>query len=343
MSTKVILGISGGVDSAVAAHLLISEGYDVSGVYLYLHQDAAEGIDEAKSICEQLQIPFILIDGRELFRQRIINPFIETYQRGETPNPCVNCNETVKFKLLLEEANRLGASFVATGHYAQIDKKERFLLKRAKDLTKDQSYMLYRLKQDQLSRILFPLGSLTKDEVRQIARSIHLPQFEKKDSQDICFIPSGDHLAFLEERITLNTGNFIVDKKTIGPHKGIEAYTLGQRRGLGISYSHPLYVQRIDPDTSEIYLDKEESLFSTLVEARELNFIYQILSLDEEVELMGKTRYSQTEFPCKVRRIEEDLLRVTFSKPQRAPTPGQSLVLYKDDYIFAGGIIKETS
>lgn len=343
MNTKVLLGVSGGVDSAIAAHILLSQGYDVTGVYLYMQDSALEGIEDARAVCEHLNIPFLLLEAREFFAQKVIAPFIEAYQRGETPNPCVNCNETVKFKLLFDEADRLGAQYVATGHYAQIDHCDRFLLKKGEDRSKDQSYMLYRLKQDQLSRILFPLGDITKEEVRIIARSIDLPVHQKKDSQDICFIPTGDHLGFLKEKIILNQGNFIYEDKVIGAHKGIEAYTLGQRRGLGISHSHPLYVHAIDPQSSAVYVGKEEELFSKLVYAKDLNFIYQELSLGDEIELMGKIRYSQKAFACKAQLIEEDLLMVHFDTSQRAPTPGQSLVLYKNDYIFGGGIIKKTS
>lgn len=331
------------MDSAIAAHILLSQGYDVTGVYLYLQDYALEGIDDARDVCEHLGIPFILLEARDFFQQRVIAPFIEAYQRGETPNPCVNCNETVKFKLLLEEADKLGAHYVATGHYAQIEHQGRFLLKKGKDLAKDQSYMLYRLKQDQLSRILFPLGEITKEEVRVIAHSINLPIHQKKDSQDICFIPTGDHLNFLKNKISLNNGNFVLKGEVIGPHKGLEAYTVGQRKGLGISHSHPLYVQDIEFETSTVYVGKEEELFSSIVEADKLNLIYEELHLGEEVELMGKIRYSQKEFSCRVQLLEKNLIRAHFDEAQRAPTPGQSLVLYKNDYVYGGGIIKKAS
>lgn len=343
MNTKVVLGVSGGVDSAIAAHLLLEQGYEVIGVYLYLQEHAQEGIEDAKKVCDFLGIPFKVLEARDYFNETVIKPFIESYQRGETPNPCVNCNETTKFKLLIDEADRLGASYVATGHYSRLEKNDRYLLRQGLDLSKDQSYMLYRLGQDQLARLIFPLAELNKDQVREIGRSIDLPIFEKKDSQDICFIPTGDHLEFLKDRVQLTVGNFKIKDKDLGHHKGIEAYTLGQRRGLGVSYSHPLYVKSIDEKTGEVQLAAEEELFEKKVLANKLNFIYKELEIGEEIRLMGKVRYSQQAYACRVRLIEEDLLEAIFDEPLRAPTPGQSLVLYKDDYIFAGGIIKKTS
>lgn len=341
MNTKVLLGVSGGVDSAVAAHLLLTQGYDVTGVYLYLQEHAAEGIEDARSVCEHLGIPFVLLEARDYFQKTVMEPFIAAYQRGETPNPCVGCNETTKFKLLIDEADRREAAFVATGHYCRIEHRERQLLRQGKDLAKDQSYMLYRLKQHQLSRILFPLGELTKNEVRSIACHLELPVYQKKDSQDICFIPSGDHLSFLKDKITLNPGPFVLNGKTLGLHKGVEAYTVGQRKGLGLSHSHALYVQRINPQDATVHVGSEEELYFTRVEAEDLNFIYEELPLGETRRLMGKIRYSQKAFSCLACRSQKDRLVVHFDQAVRAPTPGQSLVLYLDDYIFGGGVIKK--
>lgn len=343
MNTKVILGVSGGVDSAIAAHLLLEEGYEVIGVYLYLQEHAKEGIEDARRVCSHLRIPFQVLEAQELFNELVIAPFIESYKNGLTPNPCVNCNETVKFKLLIDEANRQGAAFVATGHYSRIEKNDRYLLRQGLDLSKDQSYMLYRLKQDQLSRLLFPLSDYSKDQVREIGRRIELPIFSKKDSQDICFIPSGDHLDFLKKRTSLSQGHFKLKEKDLGPHKGIEAYTLGQRRGLGVSHSQPLYVKSIDEKTGAVYLSHEDELYSSQVLAGDINFIYKELEIGEKIRLKGKVRYSQSAFDCIVERTDENEIKADFDQPLRAPTPGQSLVLYKDDYIYGGGIIKKTS
>lgn len=343
MNTKVILGVSGGVDSAIAAHLLLEEGYEVIGVYLYLQEHAEEGIEDARRVCQHLNIPFQVLEAREIFNELVIKPFIDSYKKGLTPNPCVICNETVKFKLLIDEANRQGAAFVATGHYSRIEKNERYLLRQGLDLSRDQSYMLYRLKQDQLSRLLFPLSAYSKDQVREIGRKIELPIFSKKDSQDICFIPTGDHLEFLKSRTQLTQGHFKLRERDLGPHKGIEAYTPGQRRGLGISHSHPLYVKSIDEKSGEVNLSSEEELYSSQVLAEDINFIYRELEIGEKVRLQGRVRYSQKAYYCTVERLGSDELKADFDEPLRAPSPGQSLVLYKDDYIFGGGIIKKTS
>ncbi len=343
MNTRVVLGVSGGVDSAVSAHLLLDKGYEVFGVYLYLQEHAVEGIEDARRVCQHLGIPFKVLEARDYFEKKVIGPFIEAYKRGETPNPCVNCNETVKFKLLIDEADRLGAQYVSTGHYSRLEVGDRFLLRQGLDSSKDQSYMLYRLRQDQLSRLLFPLANLTKEEVRRIGEEIDLPNYEKKDSQDICFIPSGDHLDFLKTKTNLSVGRFKHQDRDLGDHKGIEAYTIGQRRGLGISYSHPLYVKDIDASTKTVQLSSEDELFTDEVYADNINFIYEDLKEGGEVELKGKIRYSQKAYSCRVKRLKEDLLYAKFDEPLRAPTPGQSLVLYKGDYIYGGGIIKKTS
>lgn len=343
MNTKVVLGVSGGVDSAVSAHLLKEMGYEPIGVYLYLQEHAQEGIEDARRVCDFLDIPFKVLEARDYFEKMVIGPFIEAYRRGETPNPCVNCNETVKFKLLLDEADRQGAGFVATGHYSRVEAGKRHLLRQGKDRTKDQSYMLYRLSQDQLSRLIFPLAELTKEEVRMVGERIDLPNYKKKDSQDICFIPSGDHLDFLKSKTSLSIGRFSYRGKDLGEHKGIEAYTVGQRRGLGISHSHPLYVKEIDDRTRRVYVDSEDRLYTREVYANSLNFIFKDLSVGEKLRLKGKVRYSQNSYPCTISLLEEDLLLAEFDEPLRAPTPGQSLVLYEEDYIFGGGIIKKPS
>lgn len=342
MNTKVILGISGGVDSALAASLLLEQGYQVTGVYLDLHPEAYLGVEVARKVCSYLEIPFLHKIAQDDFTREVVDPFIRSYQEGATPNPCVLCNEKVKFKLLFDLAEELGASFVATGHYAQIEHLDgTWLIKKARDLNKDQSYMLYRLKKEHLPHLLFPLGNMeNKAKVRELAKERGLPIFQKKDSQDICFIPSGDHLAYLQEKVLLTPGKFETSwGEDLGKHRGIEAYTRGQRKGLGISYAHPLYVVDIDKDQGKVILGKEDELFSTLAYARELNFQKEELLIGETRRLMAKVRYSQAAYSCWVEKREEDLLQVIFDEPLRAPTPGQSLVLYDGDYLYGGGIL----
>ena len=342
MNTKVILGVSGGVDSALAASLMLEEGFDVIGVYLDLYPGAEAGAEDAKKVCDHLSIPFIHLEARKQFEKEVIHPFIQSYKEGSTPNPCVLCNEKVKFNLLFSVADEHNADYVATGHYARLEEKDgQFLIRKAYDLKKDQSYMLYRLKRENLPRLRFPLGTMeNKTKVREMAKKRQLPIFQKKDSQDICFIPTGDHLAFLKGKTILTPGEFTLSTGAkLGPHKGIEAYTRGQRKGLGISHSHPLYVVDIDVKSGKVVLGKEEELFKKQAFAKELNFQKEELSLGETRKLLGKVRYSQNAYPCSITLVEEDLLQVDFHVALRAPTPGQSLVLYDGDYVYGGGIL----
>lgn len=342
MNTRVILGVSGGVDSALAASLLLEQGYDVIGVYLDLYPGADAGVKDAEAVCYHLDIPFIHLEAHEQFKEEVMEPFVEDYKQGRTPNPCVLCNDRVKFSLLFEMAEEEGASFVATGHYARLSLKDGVpLIQKAVDEKKDQSYMLYRIKRELLPRLIFSLGEMeSKSQVRALAKERKLPIFTKKDSQDICFIPSGDHLAFLKEKISLTHGDFYLSSgEELGPHKGIEAYTIGQRKGLGLSHTHPLYVLDIEKESGRVIVGKEEELFSNLVYADRLNFQAEDLQIGETRRLLGKVRYSQKAYPCTIEKLSEDLLKVEFDEALRAPTPGQSLVLYDGDYLYGGGIL----
>ena len=342
---KILVAMSGGVDSSVAAAILKEEYGSVEGAYLILHDGYENDVERAKKTAGQLSIPLHVIDGRDYFRRTVIEDFITSYENGKTPNPCVFCNRNCKFALLLGWAFEHGFDRVATGHYAArvILENGRYAIRKGRDRSKDQSYMLYQLTQEQLSKIMFPLGELMKTEVREIAEDLGLSNAQQKDSQDICFIPEGDYAAFLEKegiRDPANNepGNFVDTKGNIlGQHKGLIHYTIGQRNGLGLSLPSPLYVCEKRKETNEVVLCSNEELFRTQVIAEEVHLM-ALDALSAPVKVTAKIRYSQGETAGTALLVDEKLI-VLFDEGVRAPTPGQSLVLYDGEIVLGGGII----
>ena len=348
---KVSIAMSGGVDSAVTAYL-ISKRYDCHGATMRLcsgllsqeySERAERDILDARRICDALGIPHDVYDLSDEFRKAVVDDFISAYRSGATPNPCIVCNREIKFGVFFDRCQELGADAVATGHYARIEKDGagRYLLKKAADLSKDQSYVLYSLTQRQLSRTLFPLGDLTKAEARQIALDNGFINASKRDSQDICFIPDGDYAAFIQ-RITgeiFPKGNFIdINGCVLGEHDGIIKYTVGQRKGLGIALGEPMYVSKKNVFDNTVTLARNSELFGRELTASKINLI-ACDSIDSPTRLSARIRYNQTEQSATVIQTDGDTLHVTFDEPQRAISRGQSLVLYDGDTVVGGGII----
>ena len=336
---KVLVGLSGGVDSAAVAKLLLQQGYEVYGVYLGFCQDSDPS--RAKAVAEKLEIPFFAVNRKRSFRNRVIRPFVETYLSGQTPNPCVECNRNMKFAALLKEADRLGIEKVATGHYARVlqDETGRWQLLRGKDGNKDQSYFLWKLTQKQLSRILFPLAETEKEEVKALAKDF--VEQQQKESMEICFIPKGNTAAFLEQNGggRLPCGEFVdASGRILGQHQGIYRYTVGQRRGLGVALGERRFVTRILPDKNQIELGDAEELMVSEVLVEEVRFV----SCTKEklpktgVYFQGRNRGRGQE--CTI-SFEGKALRVFLKQPSRRFSPGQSACLYEGDRLLAGGVI----
>lgn len=340
--------VSGGVDSSVAALLLKEAGYDVTGVTMCLgiREDGdrtrccgLDAIDDAKHICDQLKIPHFVFDYASEMEERVINKFVAEYSRGRTPNPCIDCNRYLKFGTLLSKTRGIGFDYLATGHYARIEKRQdTWQLLRPKDKAKDQTYFLYPIKAEDLASILFPLGSLTKEEVRVLAKKAGLHVAEKAESQDICFVTQGDYRIFFQQRKVGIAGGDIVDMtgNVLGKHKGIIYYTIGQRGGLGISAKTPLYVVEIDAAGNRVVVGEKKDLYSTGLIAGDTNFLADELP----AEIEAKIRYRKKPAPCIVEK-ESDKLRVVFKEAQESVTPGQSVVFYADDEVLGGGVIEE--
>ena len=348
---KITVAMSGGIDSAVAALLLSREGADVSGATMRLckriltdSNDASDtDIADAKAICDKLQIEHRVYSFEDEFYRTVIKNFIDTYLNGGTPNPCIVCNKTIKFGLMLDEEINRGADYIATGHYARIEQNEsgRFLIRKADDDKKDQTYMLWSLSQHQLSHTLFPLSKYTKAEIRAFAEEAGFSIARKSDSQDICFVPDGDYASFIEKEIgeKYPAGNYIDDDgKILGKHKGMIHYTIGQRKGLGISMNKHVFVTKKNPDNNTVTLGDERELFRDRVIIKGINLI-PFDKLDSGIRLEAKIRYSQKQSPAYVEQTGEDELTLVFDSPQRAPAKGQSAVLYDGDYLIGGGII----
>lgn len=356
---RIIVAMSGGVDSSVAAALLKEQGYDVIGVSLKLWDyDEADrklagktccsldDIADAKDVCDTLGIPFYAFNHKEEFKKSVIEPFVEEYRNGRTPNPCVLCNQHIKFDVLLREAEKMGATYLATGHYAQIEKDENGVhhLKKGKDTNKDQSYVLFHLKQDELKRVLFPLGAYTKSEIREIAKKYQLITHDKKESMEICFIPNNDHASFIEKNYPgkkRDSGNYVDEQgNVLGRHRGIEAYTIGQRKGLGIGFGERMYVAQIRPETDEVVLAHDSDLYFKGVIGEKFHFLQKL----QKKTYGAKLRYQKTEIESEV--VEYDgkngEIELKFHKEARAVTPGQALVLYDGDEVVGGGWIRQS-
>ena len=351
---KALIAMSGGVDSAVAAYLTQGSGFTCAGAIMRLHHKddhngscgSADDVEDARSVAQRLNIPFSVFEFTAEFRENVMDKFVRCYECGLTPNPCIDCNRHLKFERFLQAARELDCDYIVTGHYARIEKDEttgRYLLKKALHGDKDQSYVLYSLTQDQLSHTLFPLGSMEKAQVRQIAQDQGFLNARKKDSQDICFVPDGDYMAFMERytKKTYPAGNFLdLTGKVVGTHRGAVGYTLGQRKGLGLAMGAPVYVCSKDMENNTVTVGPNEALFSRKLRANDWNW-FPVPELTEPIRVLAKTRYRQTEQPATVYPEENGFARVEFDEPQRAITPGQAVVLYDGDTVIGGGTITE--
>ncbi len=346
---KVIIGMSGGVDSSVAAYLLKEQGYEVRGVTLRTWQEEGNGSsapeEDARRVAALLDIPFCVLDFRKEFQKSVTDYFVREYLRGRTPNPCVACNRFVKWEAMLHSARELGADYIATGHYARIRRlpNGRYAVSNSVTAGKDQTYALYGLTQDQLRHTLMPVGSYTKPEIRQLAERIGLPVADKRDSQEICFIPDRDYAGFIRRYTGIQApeGNFVTDSgEILGRHKGITHYTIGQRRGLGLPMGRRVFVREIRPDTNEVVIGEGDQVFSRILEADQVNYMgVPEPEIGESIACTAKIRYGHRGTPCRVTRTGEDRIRCEFQEPVRAVTPGQSVVFYQEDFVAGGGTI----
>lgn len=349
MGKKVIVGLSGGVDSSVAAYTLLQQGYEVIGVTMHVwNQEGgdvySQAVYDAKKVAEHLGIPHYVIDFTKEFKEKVVDYFINEYMAGRTPNPCNMCNRFVKWEALLDRAKEFGADYVATGHYARIKKLDngRLVVMNSATAVKDQTYALNQLRQDQLAHTLMPIGQYTKDEIRQIAKDAGIPVADKPDSQDICFIPDGDYKAFLKkyaDRELPTEGNFVNEAgEILGKHTGITNYTVGQRKGLGIALGKPVFVSAIRPQTNEVVISDTGDVFARELYCNHLNFM-AVEDLTHPTEVVAKIRYAHKGSPCTIEKVDKDTVKCTFHEDVRAITPGQSVVFYQNDYVFGGGII----
>lgn len=353
---KVIVGMSGGVDSSVAAYLLQKQGYEVVGVTMGMWQNKGEtegcgnmaAVQDARRVAEKLGIAYHVLDFRKEFREKVVEYFMDSYEKGLTPNPCIMCNRHVKWEALLQYADETGAEYIATGHYARIEKHpetRRLAIRNSVTEAKDQTYALYRLTQEQLARTIMPIGAYEKEEIRKIAENVDDFVAKKSDSQDICFIPDGNYTAFLQEqgKTTQNPGNFVdMEGNILGQHKGLMYYTVGQRKGLGIAFGKPMYVYNLDVEKNQVVLCDNEALFTHTVYATQLNPM-AVPAFQKGMRFLGKIRYSHKTAWCTVKSVEGDIMECVFDEPQRAVTPGQALVLYDGEYVAGGGTILGTS
>ena len=357
---RVVVGMSGGVDSSVAAYLLKEQGYDVVGVTMQIWQkeDACSieenggccglsAVEDARRVAAALKIPYYVMNFRQEFQKSVIDYFTDEYLNGRTPNPCIACNRYVKWEALLNRSLSIGADYIATGHYARIEQlpNGRYALRRSATLAKDQTYALYNLTQEQLKRTLMPVGAYSKDEIRAIAERKGLLVADKPDSQDICFVPDGDYASFIEKTVRersgqeLPDGNFVApDGRILGRHKGIVHYTVGQRKGLGLALGYPAFVLEIRPETNEVVIGTYEESLTRTVKADGLNFM-SIEDLTEPRGVFAKIRYNHKGAWCTVEKTGSDEVTCRFEEPQRAVTPGQALVFYDGEYVLGGGTI----
>ncbi len=356
MKERVLIAMSGGVDSSAAALLMKQEGYDCIGVTMKLYDNGDIGVSRAHTCCSledvedargaaaKLQMPHYVYNFIDRFREDVIDRFIDAYQNGRTPNPCIDCNRYLKFDELFRRAEDLDCQYVVTGHYARTGRDEttgRYYLRKGVDPAKDQSYVLYSLTQEQLARVRFPLGGYEKTETRRMAARAGLENAGKHDSQDICFVPDGDYASFIQ-RYTghpSTPGNFI-DREghILGVHRGIEHYTLGQRKGLGLALQKPAYVCEIRPGDNTVVLGSSEDLMTTTLRASDINLI-TVDRIEEPMRVMARVRYHQQEKPATVIQTGPDTMELTFDEPQRAVTPGQAVVMYNGSDVVGGGTI----
>ncbi len=353
---KAMIAMSGGVDSSVAASLMVRSGYACVGATMRLYdgENAGESstccslddVEDARSVARRLGIPFHVFNCKAEFDEKVIQSFIRCYECGLTPNPCIECNRHLKFDHMLRLAQTLGCDYLATGHYARVCRDEasgRYLLKKAADESKDQSYVLACIRQEQLAHIRFPLGELTKTQVRSIAQEQGFINARKRDSQDICFIPDGDYAAFMERYTgkTYPCGSFLdLNGQVVGTHKGAVRYTLGQRRGLGVAMGEPVYVCAKDMQANTVTLGPSEALMRSSLRAENWNWI-PFPALAGPMEVMARHRYNQKEQPATVYPEESGTARVEYHSPQRAITPGQAVVLYRGELVIGSGTITE--
>ena len=357
MAKKVVVGMSGGVDSSVAALLLKRQGYDVVGVTMQIWQEespavtAAQGgccgfdaAEDARRVADVLDIPHYVMNFRKEFREKVMDYFVSEYLAGRTPNPCIACNRYVKWESLLRRSMEIGADYIATGHYAGIIrlKNGRYAVRNAVTTKKDQTYALYNLTQEQLAHTMMPVGDYTKEEIRQIAEEAGLPVAHKPDSQEICFIPDNDYAAFIDreakERVP-KPGNFVTtDGQVLGRHLGITHYTVGQRKGLNLAMGRPVFVKEIRPDTNQVVIGEADEVFGGSLVCGHINYM-GMEDLKEPREALAKIRYGHTGEKCVMERIGEDRIKCVFQKPVRAITPGQAVVFYEDGYVLGGGTI----
>lgn len=358
MNHKALIAMSGGVDSSVAAYLMRKQGYECIGatMKLYHNEDicipkdhsccSLDDVEDARAVAASMDIPYYVFNFSERFKEEVMDKFVHCYECGITPNPCIDCNRYLKFEYLYNRAKELGYDYVVTGHYAQIKYDasiDRYLLSKAVDASKDQSYVLYSLTQEQLAHTQFPLGCMPKSKTREIAEQQGFINAKKHDSQDICFVQNGNYAEFIEDytKKTYPEGNFVdIHGNILGRHKGIIRYTIGQRKGLGLSLKEPMYVMEINTTDNTVVLGRDADLFTDTLIANDINLI-SVPRIDGEMRVKAKVRYRHTEQPATVTQIGDDTIKVVFDEPQRAITKGQAVVLYDGDIVVGGGTIVE--
>lgn len=356
MKKKVAVGMSGGVDSSVAAYLLKEQGYDVIGVTMQIWQDedplaqaenggccGLSAVDDARRVADRLGIPYYVLNFKREFKENVIDYFMDEYMHARTPNPCIACNRYVKWEALLNRARELGCDYIATGHYARVVQLDngRYALKKSATDRKDQTYALYNLTQEQLAHTLMPVGEYEKEQIREIAARIGLLIANKPDSQEICFIPDNDYAGYIERESgkTFPKGNFVdLEGNVLGTHKGIIHYTIGQRKGLGLSMGSPVFVVDIRPETNEVVIGSNLDTFHDSLYAGKVNLM-SVDALEGEREVVAKIRYSHKGAPCRIKMVDEDTVLCKFEEPVRAITPGQAVVFYDGDIVLGGAVI----